>query len=297
MPSTESASASATTSPDKMQDKMQDRPVVRSVTLFVALAVAALSFRAVEPFMTSTRGVAGPLVVDSERPAVAAVAILVAFAVVSAAAALVGRLVNAVVGIFVLGTGVGYLAMRCGSSIDFCFGGSSILAAGVELVAWTVLVAAGSHLVYKVGGRLPDIPLTGEDDLDSPAGRAARKSWAAALAGIAVAWLAAATESKGQAIGAAILAGFATGAIGRMVAPRTTPVYLAAAPVAAFAALFLFIGFTTKGDLAAGYAEGALNSGLGRFLRLMPVDIAAGAMCGTSLGFGFMRSFAAQDDA
>ena len=275
----------------------QDKPVVRSVTLFVALAIAALSFRAVEPFMTSTRGVAGPLVVDSERPAVAALAIFVAFAVVSAAAALVGRLVNAIVGLFVLGTGVGYLAMRCGSSIDFCFGGSSILAAGIELVAWTVLAAAGSHLVFKVGGRLSDVPFTGEDEIDSPTGPAARKAWLAALAGVGVAWLVAASATKGQAIGAATLAGFATGAIGRMISPRTTPVYLAAAPIGAFAALFLYLGFTTSGDLAAGFAQGALGSGMGRFLRLMPVDIAAGALCGTSLGFGFVRSFASPDDA
>jgi len=275
----------------------QDKPVVRSVTLFVALAVAALSFRAVEPFMTSTRGVAGPLVVDSERPAVAAAAILLAFIVVSAAAALVGRLVNAVVGIFVLGTGVGYLAMRCGSSIDFCFGGSSILAAGLELVGWTILAIAGSHLVFKVGGRLSDFPVTGEDDLDSATGAAARKAWLAAIAGVGAAWIVAATATKGQALGAATLAGFATGAVGRVVSPRTMPVYLAAAPIAAFAALFLFLGFTTSGDLASGYATGALNGGLGRFLRLMPVDIAAGALCGTALGFGFMRSFAARDDA
>ena len=261
------------------QHSPQDRPVVRGVTLFVALVLSALAFRAVQPFMGSARGVVGPLVADAENPAVGAVAIVLAFAVVSAVAALVGRLVNSVVGIFVLGTGVAWLAMRSGSSADFCFGGSSITAAGVELVGWTVLAAAGSHLVYRVGGPLPDFPITHEDDLDSPTGRAARFSW-----------LAAATASKGQALGAATLAGFATGAVGRLLAPRTTPVYLAAAPIAGFALVFLFIGFTARGDLAGGFVDQSLP----RLLRMMPVDIAAGALCGTSLGFGFMRSFAAQ---
>jgi hypothetical protein len=84
--------------------------------------------------------------------------------------------------------------------------------------------------------------------------------------------------------------GFATGAVGRLLAPRTTPVYLAAAPIAGFALVFLFIGFTARGDLAGGFVDQSLP----RLLRMMPVDIAAGALCGTSLGFGFMRSFAAQ---
>ncbi len=272
------------------QQHPQDRPVVRGVTLVVALILSALAFRAVQPFMGSARGVVGPLVADAERPVAGALAIVLAFAVVAAVSALVGRLVNAVVGIFVLGTGVAWLAMRSGSSVDFCFGGSSITAAGVELLGWTGLAVAGSHLVYRVGGALPDFPVTGDDEVDSPTGRFARISWLAAIAGVAVAWFAAAAASKGQALGAATLAGFATGAIGRLLAPRTPPVYLAAAPIAAFALVFLFIGFTARGDLAGGFVDQSLP----RLLRMMPVDIAAGALCGTALGFGFMRSFAAQ---
>ena len=91
-------------------------------------------------------------------------------------------------------------------------------------------------------------------------------------------------------LGAATLAGFATGAFGRMVAPRTPPVYLAVAPIAAFAVVFLFLGITGAGDdLATKFVDGSYP----RFLRMMPVDIVAGALCGTALGLGFMRSFAA----
>ena len=243
--------------------------------------------------MGSGRGVIGPLVSDAERPLMAGIAILLAFAVVSAVSALVGRLVNAIVGLFVLGTGVGYLAMRAGSSADFCFGGSSMFAAGIELIAWTVLVAAGSHLIFRVGGPLMDVPKTTEDHIDSPIGPSARIAWLAAIGGVALAWLAAVTMSKGQAIGAATLAGFATGAIGRMLSPRTTPVYLAAAPVAAFALVFLFLGFSAPADLSVAFADGSLP----RLARLMPVDIVAGALCGTALGFGFMRSFAQPNDS
>ncbi|RLS23900.1 MAG: hypothetical protein DWH74_03875 [Planctomycetota bacterium] len=270
-----------------------DSSVRRLLVLFVSIALAVTAFRAVQPFMGSGRGVIGPLVSDAERPLMAGIAILLAFAVVSAVSALVGRLVNAIVGLFVLGTGVGYLAMRAGSSADFCFGGSSMFAAGIELIGWTVLVAAGSHLIFRVGGPLMDVPKTTEDHIDSPIGPSARIAWLAAIAGVALAWLAAVTMSKGQAIGAATLAGFATGAIGRMLSPRTTPVYLAAAPVAAFALVYLFLGFSAPADLSVAFADGSLP----RLARLMPVDIVAGALCGTALGFGFMRSFAQPNDS
>ena len=285
-----SATAATPTQPAKPgADVSMDSPVRRLIVLVVSIALAAIAFRAVQPFMTSARGVVGPTASDAERPLFAAIALVLAFGVTAAVASLVGRLVNAVVGLFVLGCGVGYLAMRGGTSADFAFGGSSPMWAGVELVAWTALVVGACHLIFRVGGPLPDFPVTTEDEIDSPLGRSARLSWIAALAGLAVAWLAAVTASKGQALGAATLAGFATGAFGRMVAPRTPPVYLAVAPVAAFALVFLFIGFTGAGDLATKFVDGSYP----RFLRMMPVDIVAGALCGTSLGFGFMRSFAA----
>lgn len=265
-----------------------DSTLRRLVVLVVSIALSIIVFRAVVPFMESERGVVGPLVADASSPVWAALAVVLAVVVCTAISALVGKLVNSVVGLFVLGAGIGYLAMRSGSSSDFCFGGSSVLAAAAELVVWTVLVAAGSHVVFKVGGPLPDLPPTYEDDVDSPTGRSARLAWLAGIAGVAAAWLAAATATKGQAIGAAALAGFATGAVGRMLAPSTAPVYLAAAPVLAFAAVFAFLGFSGPSDLSTPFVDGSLP----RLLRLMPCDIAAGALCGTSIGFGFMRSFA-----
>ena len=82
--------------------------------------------------------------------------------------------------------------------------------------------------------------------------------------------------------------GFVTGALGRILAPRTTPVYLAVAPMAVFAVVYTFMAFTVQGDLATDLVQG----GFPRLLRIMPLDMAAGALAGTSLGFGFMRSFA-----
>jgi hypothetical protein len=269
----------------------QDAPLRRSLVLGLAIAGAATVFAATLPFATSARGVVGPTIADAARPVAAAVAVVVAFAVATALSAIVARLVNACVGLFVLGCGVGFLSMRSGAVAEFAFGGSSIGAAAAELAAWTVLAVGACHLVFRTGGALPDLPPTHEDDLDRPAGRAARSAWFAACFAPLVAWAVAVNDTKGQALFAATMAGFATGAVGRIFAPRTNPVYLAAAPVAVFAALFAYLAFTLRGDLAAGFVDGSLPN----ILRLMPADVVAGSFAGTALGFGFMRSFLAKE--
>ncbi|MFM7133164.1 MAG: hypothetical protein ACKO0W_02480 [Planctomycetota bacterium] len=268
------------------------RGVLTSGATLAGIALAAIAFSFVVGFWTSTRGVIGPLASDAERPALAAITTIFAFAISTAIACAVARVVNSVVGLFVLGCGVGLLAMRGSTSADLVFGGSSLLAGAIELVVWTALVAGASHAIFRIGGRLPDIPKTHEDDIDSPTGPAARKSWIAGVAALLAAWIVAASVTKGQAIGAAVVGGFAAGAFGRFLAPRTTPVYLAAAPVAAFAALWFYFAFALKGDFPTGWVEGALP----RLLLLMPVDIAAGALAGVSLGFGFARGFAPATD-
>ena len=265
-----------------------DAPTRRVITLCIAIALAAVAFASVVPLLERVRGIPGPTIADSGTPVLAILAIVVVFAGSTAVAAFIARKLNAIVALFVLGAGIGMLAMRSGAVRDLVFGGSSLKLAAVESFGWTLLIVAACHLIFRFGGRLPDIPETHEDDIDSPVGRSARLSWLAGVAAVVVAWFAVATLTKGQAVGAAVLGGFASGAIGRVLAPRTTPVYLAAAPMAVFTATYAFMAFTVQGDLSAGLVEGALP----RLLRIMPLDMAAGSLAGTALGFGFMRSFA-----
>lgn len=263
-----------------------------SAFIAVAVAVCGLVFASVVGFWTSARGVTGPIVADAERPLLAAGATLAALGLSTVVAILVGRVLNAVVGLFVLGCGVGILAMRTGATADFAFAQSSLLATGLETLLWTAAIAAASHAVFRFSGALPDMPPTHDDEVDSPHGPAARKSWIAALAGIAALWLFAATPDKGQAIAAAVIGGIATGLVGRILAPRTTPVYLAAALPAACAVNTLSMAFLSNADLAAAFVDGSLP----RLLRVMPVDLAAGSLVGVSMGFGMARSFAATND-
>jgi hypothetical protein len=265
-----------------------DTSTRRVIVLCLAIALAAVVFASVEPALESVRGIPGPTIADSSRPFLAIFATLAAFAATTALAAFIARKVNSVVALFVLGCGIGMLSMRTGAVRDLVFGESSLKLAAVECLVWTALLAAACHLIFRFGGRLPDIPETHEDDIDSPVGRSARLSWLAGILGVVAAWFAAVTLTKGQAVGAAVLGGFVTGALGRILAPRTTPVYLAVAPMAVFAVVYAFMAFTVQGDLATDLVQG----GFPRLLRIMPLDMAAGALAGTSLGFGFMRSFA-----
>ena len=227
------------------------------------------------------------LPIGSGRPILAVFAVLLAFAATTALAAFIARKVNAVVALFVVGCGVGMIAMRSGAVRDLVFGESSLVLAAIECAVWTALLVAACHVIFRFSGGLADIPNTHEDEIDSPVGRSARLSWLAGIAGVVAAWFAVATLTKGQAVGAAVLGGFVSGAIGRVLAPRTTPVYLAAAPMAVFTVAYAFMAFTLQGDSATELVTG----GFPRLLRIMPLDMAAGSLVGTSLGFGFMRSF------
>lgn len=265
----------------------------RFLVVAVAVIASALVFALVVPAFTGDRGVAGPTIAAAARPILAIGALLVAFTVSTGLAAVAGRAANAVVGIFVVGAGVAILSMRSGTVSDLVFGEANLRLVALEALGWTVLVVLASAAIYRFAGPLPDVPKTFEDDVDSPTGRSARISWLAGALGVVVVWFAAATLTKGQALGAAVLGGFASGALGRLLAPRTQPVYLAAAPMAAFAAAYGFLAFTLEGNLATGLVDGTLP----RLLRVMPTDMAAGALAGTALGYGFMRSFVEQKAA
>jgi hypothetical protein len=268
---------------------VQDRPVARALALPAGILASALLFALAVPFWTSLRGVAGPTVMDSERPVLAALVAIAAFAGSTAIAIVVARVVNAVVGTFVLGCGVAILAMRTGAAHDFVYGGTSLAHSAIETAVWGVLVAAASWAIYRFGGRLPDFPATGDAEVDSPTGPSARRAWFAAVLAVVVAWFVLVTDTKGQAIGAVTLGAFAAGFLARSLARGTQPVYLAAAVLAAFAATLGYIAFSIRGDLSVGLIDGSFP----RFLRVMPVDAAAGALVGSAMGFGFARSFVA----
>ena len=110
------------------------------------------------PFLSSARGVVGPSMADALHPGSAAAAMLAGVAACTIVGAVVGRLINAAVGLFVVGCGLAVVSMRSGTVMDIAFGGGSLRPVAFETIAWGFAVAVISIVVFRASGPLPDIP-------------------------------------------------------------------------------------------------------------------------------------------
>lgn len=259
----------------------------------VGIILSALVFAlAVGPWV-SLRGVAGPVVALSERPALAALVTLGCLAAGIAIAAFVGRLINAAVGMFTLGCGLGLLAMRAGTVEDLAFSagaaGPALRGLAIETLLWAVAIGAASVVTFRIAGPLPDAVEIDDPRLDGPFGRNAFVSLAAGLLVLPAAWLLALSPMKGQALGAVVVGSMLAGLGGRLLAPRVPPVLLFAAPCLA-AALGQLVASTlvaSSAPIGNLFVAGAIP----RVAVPMPIDWAAGGTVGVALGIGWSRSF------
>jgi hypothetical protein len=182
-------------------------PFARYSVLFLGIAACILVMLPVLPFLASPRGVAGPTCTDAVHPATAALALGLGSAVCCAIACVVGRLINAAVGLFVLGCGLAVISGQSGTILDAAFDGDSLLPIAFETIAWSGAVLLMSAIVFRVSGPLLDLPARTKggafihEVFNSDAGRAL----AAGLLAVAVMYLLSCTELKGQAIGAAVV--------------------------------------------------------------------------------------------
>ncbi|MGA1394094.1 MAG: hypothetical protein ACO38W_13165 [Phycisphaerales bacterium] len=237
--------------------------------------------------LSSLRGVPGPTIVSSVSPVSAAATLLILLAPATLIAIVVGRMLNAVVGLFVLGASLAALSMQCGTIEDLAFGGASLVATAVESVAWAILVGVLAMIVLVGSGPLPDVPRRRGSWLAEFLDPGNTIFLAVGLVALPVAWLVVATPLKGQAIGGTILASAAVGFVGRLVAPRLQPALLFAMPVLAGAAGTYIASFNLKGGLGDAFVSGTLS----RLAYPMPMDWAAGALCGVAIGLGWARGF------
>lgn len=247
----------------------------------------AFSF-AIAPSM-SLRGVPGPTLRMAEAPVPAIIATIGALLASLVVACIVGRLINAVVGMFTLGCGVAILAMRSGAIEDLAFGQGSLSASAIESFAWAAVVLVASIVVFRVSGPLPDAVVIDEPRIDGPLGsKGILAQFSGALMVPAILFVAAST-TKGQALGAVVVGGMLAGLAGRLLAPKTPPVLLYWTPVA-FGAVGQLLAATV---LAKGQPLDTLLIArtLSRLAFPMPVDLAAGSLVGVSLGIGWAKSF------
>ncbi|MFO0874578.1 MAG: hypothetical protein U0575_11495 [Phycisphaerales bacterium] len=123
--------------------------------LFGGVVVAGLVGGKAAGWMIGDRAVAGPLLLLGDaRTAAAAIATTVALTIV---AIVVARMVNSAVGIFVMGCGLGALAMRCGTVRDLVFGAVPTTRMALETLCWAALIGIAVAAIFALGGHLTDV--------------------------------------------------------------------------------------------------------------------------------------------
>lgn len=263
---------------------------VRAIVVTGAVIACTLTAIPALPFLTSARGVAGPTVMDAQSPLTAALAVAAVLIVCTVIACIVGRLLNAAVGLFALGCGVALLSMRTGSVMDAAFDADSLRTIAFETLAWSAAVLAMSAIVFRVSGPLPDMPAI---DSKGPFAREIFNSESAralvtGLLAAGVVWLLMRNDLKGQAIGSAIFAGVAAAIAGRKLQGAAQPILLMAAPILGIGIAQLWSAITAGS--AAPLDQLVVGHALPGWSKLMPMDVAAGALIGVPVGLGWSRT-------
>lgn len=286
MPSAPAGSA------DRLQ-QLAERPIARYVALCVGAVACAFLVMPAFPFLVSDRGVLGPTSSDAVHPAQAAAAMAFAASACTLVACAVGRLINAAVGLFVLGVGMAVLAGRTGTVLDAAFDGDALLPIALETLAWSALTAAMSAVVFRSSGPLLDFPArrTGGPFLKEVVNPESLRSVLAGLATAAVLWAALASFEKGQAIGASFAGGVIAAFIGRRIVDGAQPILLMAAPVLAVGAAQLWTALTFKAPLDQALAARALPG----WSMAMPLDVVAGTLMGVPFGLGWSKPSGSED--
>jgi len=264
----------------------------RNLVLVIGLLLAGLVMTTAAPALRSITGESGPTVGASVAPVGAVLRLVVAFALATVVAALVGRLVNALVGLFCLGGAVFALNTRLGNFQDAAFHGT-VGGAWIESILWAGLTAAAALVVFQFAGPLPDVEPT--EDGRRPDPIRIREAVLSAATGVLVLpaiWLLSLSDMKGQVVGAVIVGGLAVGLAGRLLSPHVQPVLIFATPV-----LFGGLGQLVASMVTGGPVDVALvEQDVPRLLLPLPIDLVAGSLIGVSLGLGWAPAFLEHDE-
>jgi hypothetical protein len=262
-------------------------PVARYAVLALGVALCVLVMVPVVPFLASERGIAGPTALDAIHPVRAALAMAVGAALCTAVACAVGRLINAAVGLFVLGCGLAALAGRCGTVTDAAFDGDRLLPIAVETLCWGFAALGMSVAVFRASGPLVDIPARDPKGpfLAEVFNADAFRGALSGLVAVAVGWFLLRTDLKGQAIGTAVVAGALAAIAARRLQPGVQPILLMAVPVFAFGLAQALTAAASSGPIDAAVATGSLPG----WSRAMPIDVAAGTLIGVPVGLGWSK--------
>ncbi|MSR34844.1 MAG: hypothetical protein EXS12_08655 [Phycisphaerales bacterium] len=261
--------------------------VRRTVLLFIVIIIVALLGVFASRFSVSPRGAASPALLVATQPALAIAAALAAMIVALLIALTLAKPINAVVSLFALGCAFAAYAMQTGTIADFVFLNTNMKLAAVETIAWSVFIAIAAMIAFRVGGALVDVPAHNRDGTFTGEifHKRALMSLLAGVVSIPVLIFTMIGASKGQAIGACVIAGVITSVIGRLIAPRAQPILLFAMPALAIGVAQLALAFATTISPDIAFVNATLSP-----IRVpMPMDIAAGSLIGVAIGLGWSK--------
>ena len=272
------------------------RVLTRNIALFGGMIVAGLICSRAVPFMTASGGAHGPTILSADRPGVAAAAVLACLALTAALACVVGRVVNAAVGLFVLGAGVFVLDDRLAGVRELAFAHanrSALFLVALETGLLALIAMGLVMIVFRVTGGFHDV----EPDVEGHrphwlTSEAALRSAACGALVIPTVWLMAQTPMKGQAIAAVLIGSVLAGLVGRLIAPHVQPILVFVSPMVFGALAHVTAAVLTRMPLDEAYASGSLSV----LARAMPLDYLAGSLLGVSFGLGWAKSFLQHED-
>jgi len=244
------------------------------IIVFVGSCAAALGAgSAAAGWMRGADGLPAGIVLLSERPLAAVVAVITAFGASVLLGLFAGRVAGPRAGLFIAGVSVLGFAARTGGATSVLRSRGESWQLLVEAGAWSFLILLASRILLARNNRAPRIPTDGGTTFMH------RYGWLLGCAAVLpVVWMLARSELKGQTIAAACIASIAAGLIGQVLVHRERAVMFAAIPL---------VGGI--GAIVATFLGGPLNpaqipQGWSPFLLVMPQDYAAGAMVGGLVG-------------
>jgi len=263
------------------------RAIGRNTVLVGAIAAGATVSGMAGPLLMSPRGAFGPGVLQADSLVWALAGVVISLLVSTAAAIVVGRVCNTVVGLFALGGGIFGLAWRMETIRAVTFHGS-LAQVAVETFLWSLVVAGAAWIVFRFSGPLDDVAPTESGRVPHPIMSVeALRSVAAGLLALPVIWVCARSPDKGQMIGAVFCGGMVAGLAGRLLSPHVQPILIFAAPILFGAIAHAAAAATSDHPLREAYVQEAISP-----LNLpMPIDYACGSLLGVAVGVGWARSF------
>jgi len=266
---------------------------MRFGSIGVAVVVAVVAGLACASLASDLRGVV-PVIPQASVGLSGWVAVALIWLIAWFLALGVGKLVNTAVGLFAAGCALGVYAMRSGTVLDAAFDAASPTSIAVVSIVYALLAGVLSWSTFAFAGPLPDMPVDPDELPEHGYGAFRPPQLVAALASIATVVAVAVmarTDSKGQAIGAVTLGAMLAAMLARSIRSRTQPVVVFAAPALAIGLVQLVLSFPS----GAGFDDDIVRGAVAPILRLMPMDLAAGSLCGVALGYGMTKSGGAEE--